>query len=207
MSLVAATLTPLASDQAMGAIQAALPIGTSVGQAGLALIAAQSATETGWWAAMYNWNFGNVTPTPTQQTTGDYFQHANTGSMMYRSFPDPISGAKAMLDWLSSHGALAAAEAGDLDGYMAALQAGSYLGTIGLTDGSGHTVTQSDYDTYRANIASISAQLMLVTPISPPLGWHRFVLPTALAAVGAAVMWQHERLLGFAMSVWKRFHS
>lgn len=197
MSQVAEKLTPLSPAQAMGAIKAALPSGAS--QTALAMIAAQSAEETSSWKSMWNWSFGNVTPTPAQLTAGaPYVMHADTGTMRYLAFSDPVSGAKSLTGWLQGHGLLAAAEAGDLDSYMAGLQAGSYLGTIGLTDGSGHTVTQSDYDVYRAAIASLMAQFQTVAPVSPPWTGKQWAIGTSLVAAAAAAVWWRRPILAFA---------
>jgi len=161
MGQVAERITPLTPAQALGALQAVLPDGTSRG--GLLMVAAQSAVETASWRSMWNWNFGNVTPTAAQLQTHDWVMHAQTGSMKYLAFSDPISGAKVMVDWLTSHGLLAAAEAGDLDAYMAGLQNGSYLGTVGLVDGN-------DYTNYKNAIAGLMAQYASVQPVAPP-GW------------------------------------
>ena len=200
MGQVALKNTSLTPAQAMGALQAVLPGGTN--QTALSMIAAQSATETAAWSQMYNWNFGNVTPTAAQAISGDYVMHANTGSMRYRAFDDPYSGAASMVDWLTSHGLLAPAEAGDLPGYMAALQAGSYLGTVGLIDGSGHTVSQDDYTNYQNDIAGLMAQYANVHPVAPPGQWKRYIAPASLLAVGGVAAWQHKRIVPIAKAAW-----
>ena len=201
MGQVALVNTPLTPAQAMGALAAVLPSGTS--QTALSMIAAQSAVETAHWTQMWNWNFGNVTPTPAQAISGDYVMHDNTGSMRYRAFGDPYSGAAVMVDWLKSHGVLGPAENGDLAGYMAQLQAGSYLGTVGLTDGSGHTVSQDDYTNYQNAIASLMAQYANVTPVAPPGQWKRFIAPAMLIALGGTAAWQHQKVVQYASSAWQ----
>ena len=89
--------------------------------------------------------------------------------MKYLAFDDPISGAKAMLGWLSGRGLLSYATAGDLPGYMVQLAKGCYLGCIGLTDPTGHTVSQQDYDNYQAGIATWMGKLANVSPEAPPM--------------------------------------
>jgi len=203
MSLVPAIRTPLTPAQALGALQEALP--SSFTRAGLDMVAAQSAVETARWTEMYGWNFGNVTPTAAQVAAGvDYFQHASTGSMRYRAYPDPVAGARAMTGWLESHGAYDAAQAGDLAGYMAALQAGSYLGTVGLTDGSGHTVSQADYTNYQNDIAVIMNELAAVTPERPPSGWSWLVWLGGLVGGGAALAAWKWDVVGPYVSPWLR---
>jgi len=197
MSQVATVLTTLTPAQALGAVQAALPVGTS--RTAVNLIAAQSAVETAGWASMHNWNMGNVTPTPAQAASGDWMDQGLP--MKYIAYPDPISGAKGMIGWLTSHGLIASAEAGDLDSYINGLQSGCYLGCVGNTDPTGHTVSQADYDNYRAGIASWIAKLQGVTPVSPPGAWQRYVIPgLALAAAGAVVVW-HRPIIALARRV------
>ena len=152
------TATPLAPSQAMAVLDAALPPGHT--RAGLNLVAAQSALETAWWGSktgqgFYNYNFGNVTPSGSQP----WWSTPTIAGMRYRAFSGAADGAAAMVAWLSQHNALTAASAGDLTGYMAALRAGGYLGVIGRTDATGHTVSQADYDAYQRGIASIMASL------------------------------------------------
>jgi hypothetical protein len=196
MSLISpAPKTPLTPAQALYVLQEVLPAGTS--RTALDMIAAQSAVETARWTEMFGWNFGNVTPSASQLAAGaDYFSHANTGTMKYLAFDNPVAGGAAMVAWLTSHGLLTPAENGDLAGYMAALQAGSYLGTVGLTDGSGHTVSQSDYTNYQNDIASIMGTLASVTPEPPPGGWEEWagwIGALSVAAIGLGA-WQWERV-------------
>jgi len=166
MGQVATVKTPLSAAQALGSVLAAAP---GLSRTALDMIAAQSAVETAAWKAMNNYNFGNVTPTQSQLAAGVPWMDQGIHGMKYIAFPDPVSGAQAMLGWLSSHGLLAYAQNGDLDGYMAKLRAGCYLGCIGNTDPTGHTVSQTDYDNYRAGIASYMSKLSGVTPVTPPM--------------------------------------
>ena len=197
MSLIApAPKTPLTPGQALGVLEAALPSGFT--RTGVLMVAAQSAVETAHWGAMYGWNFGNVTPSANQLAQGaNYFEHPETGSMRYLAFKNPLDGARAMTAWLQSHGVYQAAELGDLAGYMQALQNGSYLGTVGLVDGSGHTVSQDDYTAYGADIASIANELANVAavPYSPSSGWWKAAGLAALAGLG---LWQRGAVMGAA---------
>jgi hypothetical protein len=183
MNINPAPKTVMTPARALGVLQAALP--TAFTRQGLDLVAAQSAVETAHWSEMYGYNFGNVTPTAAELAAGaNYFQHPQTGDMKYLAFSNPLKGAQKMTDWLQSHGLYTAAQAGDLDSYMAGLQAGSYLGTVGLVDGSGHTVSQDDYTNYRNAIASIMGQLSNVTPTPYTSGGAWWL--AGLAALGLA---------------------
>lgn len=204
MLISPAPLTPMTEAQALGVLQAALPAGFT--RAGLLLVAAQSAVETARWQQMYGFNFGNVTPTAAQLAAGaDYFQHPTTGSMKYLSFADPLSGAATMTSWLNGHGLFTAAQTGDLNAYMTGLQDGSYLGTIGLTDGSGHTVSQADYDNYAADIRALISELAAVTPApyAPPRSKLLTVgLPLAIGLSAAAFHFRDALLLA-ARNAWR----
>lgn len=183
MGQVANTKTPLTYGQALGALLAA-----GCPQSALPMVAAQSAVETAAWRSMVQWNMGNVTPSAAQLAAGIDWMTQGVPGMKYIAYPDAVAGAKGMLGWLSSHGLLAYATANDLTGYMNALRAGCYLGCIGLVDGTGHTVSQTDYDNYRAGIATWMAKLSGVAPVAPPSGsttrWPASHI--ALAAAGAA---------------------
>ena len=103
------------------------------------MVAAQSAVETAAWKSMGGWNLGNVTPSAAQVAAGIPWDTQGVAGIKYTVYPNAIAGAKGMLDWLRPRGLLTAATNNDLDAYMALLQAGCYLGCIGLTDGTGHT--------------------------------------------------------------------
>lgn len=163
---VATVNTPLTYAQALGALQAVMPNAT---WAGVVMAAAQSAVETAHWTSMHNYNFGNVTPTTAQVNAGTPWMDQGISGMKYISYPDPISGAQGMVGWLQGHGLLTAANNGDLASYMVGLENGSYLGTIGLTDPTGHTVSQTDYDNYQAGIQTWMNNLQNVTPVAPPM--------------------------------------
>ncbi len=186
---VTETLTVITPAEALGYLQAVAP--SSLTPEGLRLIAAQSAVETAHWKAMHNWNFGNVTPYSDSE---DWITQG-VRNMRYDAFPNGLKGAKAMMDWLSRHGALDPASRGDYAGYMQALQNGCYLGCIGNTDPSdGHTIGQSDYDTYGANLGAIAESLRGVTPVPPgffsahpTLKMGLKILGGVAAALGAAV--------------------
>jgi hypothetical protein len=165
MGQVANLRTPLTYAQALGTLLAA-----GAPPAGLLMIAAQSAVETAGWQAMNNYNFGNVTPSASQIAAGIDWMTQNVPNMRFISYSDPVSGAKGMLGWLQTHGLLAYAAANDLTGYMGKLSAGCYLGCIGNTDPSnGRTISQTDYDNYRAGISAWMSKLSKVAPAAPPM--------------------------------------
>lgn len=183
--------TPLTHGQALGAIMAADP---SLSRDAVNMIAAQSAVETAGWTAMHNNNMGNVTPTGSQASSGDWMDQGLP--MKYISYPDAVSGAVGMLGWLRSHGLLAAATDADLSSYMTGLQAGCYLGCIGLTDPTGHTVSQDDYMNYQNGIASWIRKLQNVTPETPPGGsswWTKALGVAAGVAVALGGAYAAER--------------
>lgn len=165
------TPTPMTSAQALGALAAAgCPPGA------LTMVAAQSAVETNGWGhgggttgqGFNNYNFGNVTATSAQIAAGASWMAQGKTMLQFLAFSDAVSGAKAMLAWLQGRGLLAFAADGDLSGYMSLLQAKCYLGCVGRTAPNGHVVSQQDYDSYRAGIASWMSRLRSVAPAPPP---------------------------------------
>jgi len=160
---VATQKTRLTYGQALGALLAA-----GCPQSAVLMVAAQSAVETAAWKSMAGWNFGNVTPTAGQVAAGIPWDDQGIKGMKYIVFPDAVSGAKGMLGWLQGHGLLAYATANDLQGYTNQLRSGCYLGCIGNTDPTGHTVSQQDYNNYQAGIASWMKTLQSVQPVAPP---------------------------------------
>lgn len=147
-------LTPA---EALTALHGALPPDTT--ETGLRMVAAQSALETNWWGrgggkGFANWNFGNI----TSDGTGPWVFLGPKG-MRYRAYPSNGGGAIAYVAQLKKDGTLDSASRGDLDGYVAQLQKNGYLGFVGRTDPTGHTVTQADYDQYKASIAAIMGSL------------------------------------------------
>ena len=187
---VATKPTPLTPAQALGGLLAA-----GCPQSALLMVAAQSSVETNAWGStngkgFNNFNFGNVTPSTGQLNAGAQWMSQGIAGMKYLSFSDPISGAKAMLGWLSARGLLARASANDLAGYMALLQSGCYLGCIGNTDPTGHTVSSTDYANYQAGISSRIAALSKVTPVAPPMPngfWQNALIAAAGLTVAGAV--------------------
>jgi hypothetical protein len=166
------TPTPLTPAQAMGALLAA-----GCPQSALLIVAAQSAAETNLWGSgkgkigqgFNNYNFGNITPTSKQVANGtSYFvvHFSPTASGKFVSYPDASSGAAGMVNFLQNNGTLAAA--GDINSYMAHLQATNYLGQVGLIGIDGKPITQQDYTNYQTNIQSLIGQLRGVTPVPPP---------------------------------------
>ena len=179
----AAQRTPISAPQALGILQAALPPGTSA--RALAIVAAQSDVETAAWAAMWLWNFGNITAVSGQ----DYqILPGLTGS--FRAYAAPIDGAADYVRWLSTRGVLPYALTGDVAGYVGALRAGCYLGCIGQTDQRGHTVSQSDYDAYQSAISARMARYETMVPIPYSAGLsvgQALLAGASLLAIGGAV--------------------
>ena len=196
MGQVATVLTKSTPAKALGAILYVLPSGSTRTAANM--IAAQSAIETANWKSMHNWNMGNVTPSQGQISAGISWMNQNL-PMKYIAFSDIVAGSRAMVNWIIARGALPAANSGDLVGYMSKLQASCYLGCIGNTDPTGHTVTAADYAGYQSGIASRMSTLATVTPEMP--SWWEVLSPAdialgttavAAAAVGAIALTRPE---------------
>jgi hypothetical protein len=152
MGQVASVLTPATAGQVIGALMAAGLTRTAANVA-----AAQSADETAAWAAMHNWNMGNIT-VPSPSTADWMLQGSNP--LHFASYASLLDGAKAMVNWLQTRNVPLT---GDIPSYVAALQAHCYLGCVG----SG-TVTQTDYTNYQAAINRYLPTMEAATPISPP---------------------------------------
>jgi hypothetical protein len=136
---VAAIRTPASASEVLGAL-----VGAGVSQTAAVMLAAQSALETGGWAEMWNWNLGDIT------TNADYFiLGSNPGH--FRPSDDLQSGASDFIGYLRQHGLIPFAEANDLDGYVARLQAINYAGG-------------ADYNAYRDGMASWMGKLGGVVP-------------------------------------------
>ena len=188
MGQVATTPTRLTPAQALGAfLLAGLP------QSALLMVAAQSADETYGWGSINgkgfaNWNAGNTTPSTSQLAAGVPWMTQGVRNMKYLAFPDPVSGARSMVQWVTSRGLLPYAEANDLAGYVGRLQAGCYLGCVGNVDPStGSEITAQDYANYQSGIAGWMQRLAGVTPVDPPV----IVPPTTLATaflIGSATL-------------------
>ena len=183
MGQVAYVRTVLTQGQALGAL-----LFGGCPQAALLMVGAQSAVETAGWKACANWNFGNVTPSTAQVNAGISWmaqQGNGTQGLKYIAFPDAVSGARAMVNWLNTRGLLSYAIANDLPGYISRLEATCYLGCVGATSPAGITVSTTDYSNYEAGISSWMKKLAGVIPVTPPgvgLPW----VDVALVTVGVA---------------------
>lgn len=139
---------------------------------------AQSALETAHWAAMWNWNAGNVT------TLGDYILLPGN-PLHFKSYSTLGDGCLGMLQWLNAHGVMGAAHNDDLDAYVAALKVGAYLGE------------QGNYASYQAGIASYITKYSTLNPAGyinfPALSTKR-VLVAALLAGGVIWLWRTDEL-------------
>jgi hypothetical protein len=129
------------------------------------VIAAQSADETASWKYMYNWNPGNVTASGSE----DYDIESSSNSGHFQAFSSLADGAAAMVSWVTTRGALPFAESGDVAGYVQKLAEHCYLGCIGSTDQTGHTVDQTDYDNYQAAISGRLPEMRAAVAVAP--GW------------------------------------
>ena len=187
MGQVANKYTRLTPGQALGALLLAGCPGSAV-----RMVAAQSAVETAGWAAMRNWNLGNVTPSAAQVAAGIAWMTQNVPNMKYIAYANPVAGAQGMMGWIRGHGLLPYAEQGDLAGYVQQLQNGCYLGCVGNTDPSnGKAITTQDYANYSSGISAWMSKLAGVTPTAPPmpLDWGDVALGAAgLAAAGIALV-------------------
>jgi hypothetical protein len=131
---------------------------------------ALSAFETAKWTAMWNYNAGNV----TTATHNWYLNPHVTTDLKFQAFNSIGDGALGEVAWLNTHGAIAAADAADYNGFMQALQTGCYAGCVA-------------YPSLQATITS----LLGVTPIAYPPGMSTaaWVATALLAAGGAAFIY------------------
>lgn len=182
--------TPATAAQVLGALAAAFGNAPKIA---LAIAAAQSAEETASWHAMHNWNLWNITPSAHQLAQGIAWMNQGL-PMKYISYGSLLASAVDVRKWAQSRGYYAPMFSGDLDGYVARLQATCFLGCVGQTDPTGHLVTQADYDAYKAAIASFIPKLMATTPavIAPSSGpsWGG-IFAGGLLAVGGVLLARH----------------
>ncbi len=180
---VPALRTPMDGPSALAALLAG-----GCPRAALAMVAAQSAVETDAWRAMWRWNFGNVTAAGAQD-----YQILPGNPLHFRAFASPTAGAAAMVAWLARRGCLPYAEAGDLDGFVAALERSCYLGCLPPSG----SASQADYDSYRRAIAARMRELSGVTPAPSPGGtlawWVAAASVTFLAWSAGWLPWGRGR--------------
>jgi hypothetical protein len=155
MAQLPATKTPMTAAQALYVLGSAL--GSDA--AALPMVAAQSAVETAHWAAMWRWNFGNVTAGP-----GEDYQILPGNPLHFKVYESAEDGARDYVRWLRTRGVLAYAIRGDLDGYIENLKSHGYLGFIGRAMPNGRVVSQSDYDQYARGIAGLIHTFASMTP-------------------------------------------
>jgi hypothetical protein len=152
------------------------------------MVAAQSAVETAGWGSrtghgFNNWNFGNVTPSTGQINAGISWMDQGISGMRYIAYEDPLSGASDYITFLEKRGLFQYAASGDLVGYTNRLAQICYLGCIGNTDPTGHTVSSADYTNYQSGISGWMSRLSGVQPIAPPS-----VIATAGSSLGFALV-------------------
>lgn len=141
-----------------------------VSQGSWLLPLAQAAVETAnFQGGLWNWNLGNI----TAGSDAIDWMALPGNALHFRSYASLDDGADALIHWLASHGAIAAADAGDIGAYVAALQAGNYLGS-----------DPAPYAQYQANIAAYVSSHGGVVPASP-IG-HTKAVFIGIALVAAA---------------------
>lgn len=114
---------------------------------------AQAAVETAHFqGGLWNNNIGNITS--GQPSAEDWMLLPGNG-LRFRSYPTLDAGAASLISWLNHHGAIAAADEGNVAGYVAALQKGCYVGC-----------DPGVYPGYQANIESYARQYGAVIPVT-----------------------------------------
>lgn len=161
MTQVDAVNTPASAADVLGAL-----INSGVSQNAAIMLAAQSALETAGWTAMWNWNLGNITT-----SSGDYFILQGDQSHRYIPFGSLSSGSDYFVSYLSGHGLIPYADAGDLAGYVAKLKSFGYF--------------ESDASAYQAGMATWIQKLGGVTP-SMGIPWKTIGVVAAILIGSAA---------------------
>lgn len=159
MPQVPNVLTVATAEEVLGALLA-----TGINRDAANILCAESAFETASWKGMHNWNVGNTT---TAHPDRDPWMDQGLHGMQFKAFATLQDGAADMVHWLSKRGAIVYAESGNVDGYVTVLESGCYMGCVGRTDVTGHTVSQDDYDALANTIKQKVQKLALLTPQSP----------------------------------------
>ena len=170
MAQVEAVKTPASAADVEGAIQAA-----GVSANATPMLTAQSAFETAGWAAMWNWNLGNITT-----VSADFFTLGSDTTHHYKAYASLTEGATDFVNYLTGHGLIPYAEAGDLGGYVAKLKSFGYF--------------EADAGQYQTGMAAWLSRLSGVTPTAPAV---RNPLATFLGVVS---------ILGLAALVANEIH-
>jgi hypothetical protein len=134
---------------------------------------AQSAFETANWQQMYSWNVGYISQPNKSQPY--YFRGSNP--VPFAVYPTLGQGCAALIRWLQRTGALAGADANNLQTYGAALQSGGYLGS-----------DPSQYPAYLAGIQSEMQRYANVVPTPYSEGGVVPVNTTNWQALGLAAL-------------------
>lgn len=134
---------------------------------------AQSAFETANWQQMYGNNAGYISQPNKSQPY--YFRGSNP--VPFAWYPTLGQGCAALIRWLQRTGALAAADANNLQAYGVALQSGGYLGS-----------DPSQYPVYLAGISSEMQRYTNVVPVPYSEGGIVPVNTTNWQALGLAAL-------------------
>lgn len=121
---VPAKRTVFSRAAATAALKAALraALGREPTAAELKMVVAQSDLETRGWAAMWNWNFGNITGSP------GFFIPGTGTSHKFKSYDNAAAGAQAFVDLLKRRtGAWALLGSGDVQAFSQALKDVGYF--------------------------------------------------------------------------------
>jgi hypothetical protein len=105
---------------------------------------AQSAVETAHWTEMLNFNTGYVTGGATW-----FYSPKVTVPLQFTSYPSLGAGAMGQLHWLANHKAMSQADANNLPGFIAAIQAAGYAGN------ANYSAYQADMQAYMNEYASL----------------------------------------------------
>lgn len=127
---------------------------------------ALSANETRSWAALWNWNVGNVTTSGSGDVSWFLNPHV-TDPLKFLAFSDARSGARSMLKILDKYGGLAAADTGDSKAWQHALDkylgSGSYPPLSSLITKLQDTQPEDGYEIVTPPSAHRNTSLILVT--------------------------------------------
>jgi hypothetical protein len=162
MSQVDAVKTPATAAEVLRAL-----LDAGAPEEAIDMLAAQSALETAGWQSMWGWNLGNIT---TASNAVDW-QVLGSNPLHFKAYPSLDNGASDFVRYVTSHGLMPYAEAGDLLGYVAQLQKIGYAGN-------------TDYGAYENGMR---AWIVKLGGVAPAAGGMSLASGLAYAAAGVAV--------------------